>query len=66
MFFFFFFFFCWCFVLFCFVFLGGGFKTELYLHESRAFLIKILVVFLLRTDPASRKAKPACMTGKNI
>ena len=38
---------------------------EIYLRESRAFLMRIFVVFLLLTDPASRKANPACITATN-
>ena len=29
-------------------------------QRSAKFLIRMFVTFLLRTDPASRKAKPAC------
>ena len=38
---------------------------EIYLRESSAFLMRIFVVFLLLTDPASRKANPACITVNN-
>ena len=32
------------------------------LHMSSRFLIRMFTVFLDLTEPASRKAKPACMT----
>ena len=37
----------------------------LYLHESRMFFSKMLVAFLLLTQPHSRNAKPACITIKS-
>ena len=33
-----------------------------YLQESSRFLMRMLLVFLLLTLPASRKAKPHCIT----
>ena len=39
--------------------------VQLYLHESRAFLMRIFTVFLLLTAPASRNANPACITEIN-
>ena len=35
-----------------------------YLHISNIFFIKMLVTFLLRIDPASKQAKPHCITRK--
>ena len=37
-------------------------EHTVYLHESKTFLIRILVTFLLLTAPASRNANPHCIT----
>ena len=40
----------------------SSYNFDLYLQQSRTFLTKMLTTFFARTDPASKNAKPDCIS----